>query len=198
MNPVDYYEFELNQIHHQSIKDLVIRIMKEKLPAYFMEVEASSSGFYHQIVDGVHLKLCEHVKGAARFFLLFKTNPLFTRQFDSMQLDYMLAAILLHDGTKRGIESNPSPSSIFEHPITSVYLAPDNMSQVEYAHFTEIIRLITTHHGPWRISSYSSIELPEVTDNMQYYVHLCDFLASRSVIWADISDTEKVHRKYLK
>ena len=196
MDPVTYYKFELNQIQHQSIKDLVIRIMKEKLPAYFMTVEASSSGFYHQIENGVPMKLCEHVKGAARFFLILKTNPLFTKQFTSIQLDYMLAAILLHDGTKRGINANPSPSSYFEHPITSVYLAPDNMNQIEYANFTEIIRLITTHHGPWRFSSYSSIELPEVTDNMQYYVHLCDFLASRSVIWTDISDEEKVLRRY--
>ena len=197
MDPVTYYEFELNQIQHQSIRDLVIRIMKEKLPAYFMTVEASSSGFYHQIEKGVPIKLCEHVKAAARFFLILKTNPLFTRQFTSMQLDYMLSAILLHDGTKRGLNATPSPSAYFEHPITSVYLAPDNMNQIEYAHFTEIIRLITTHHGPWRISSYSSIELPEVSDNMQYYVHLCDFLASRSVIWTDISDEEAMRRRYV-
>lgn len=197
MDPVSYYDFELNQIQHTSIRDLVIRIMREKLPAYFMEVEASSSGFYHQIEKGVPIKLCEHVKGAARFFLLLKTNPLFTRQFDSMQLDYMLAAILLHDGTKRGLNPTPSPSTYFEHPITSVYLMPDNLNQVEMTHFTEIIRLITTHHGPWRISSYSSIELPEVTDNMQYYVHLCDFLASRSVIWTDISDEPAVLNRYV-
>lgn len=197
MDPVTYYEFELNQIQHTSIRELVIRIMREKLPAYFMEVEASSSGFYHQIKDGVPIKLCEHVKGAARFFLLLKTNPLFTRQFTSMQLDYMLAAILLHDGTKRGLQAQPSPSTYFEHPITSAYLMPDNVNQVEYNHFSEIIRLITTHHGPWRISSQSPIELPEVQDNMQYYVHLCDFLASRSVIWTDISDEPKVQGRYL-
>ena len=40
MDPVTYYEFELNQIQHTSIRELVIRIMREKMPAYFMEVEA--------------------------------------------------------------------------------------------------------------------------------------------------------------
>lgn len=197
MDPVSYFNFELNQIQHTSIRDLVIRIMQEKLPAYFMTVEASSSGFYHKDINGNSVKLCEHVKAAARFFLIFRTNPLFTRKFTSMQLDYMLAAILLHDGTKRGLNPVPSPSTYFEHPIISVYLMPDNCNQTEIAHFTEIIRLITTHHGPWRISSYSNIELPEVQDEMQYYVHICDFLASRSVIWTDITDDPVTQSRYL-
>lgn len=196
MDPVTYYQFELNQIKHDSIRNLVIRIMKEKLPAYFMLVDASASGFYHQHEGGVPIKLCEHVKAAARFLILLKTNPLFTRQFSDLQLDYMLAALLLHDGTKRGWNDEPTPNYQFEHPITSVYLMPDNLDPTEYNHFCEIIRLITTHHGPWRFSEYSPVQLPEVQDNAQYYVHLCDFLASRAVVWTDISDSPQTLSRY--
>lgn len=196
MDPVTYFNFELSQIKHTSIRELVERIFREKVPKYFMEVEASSSGLYHKDPNGQVVKLCEHVKAAARFYLILMTNPLFRCQFDDLQTDYMLAAILLHDCTKRGLEDTPTNSTVFEHPITSALLLPNPCDPVEYNQFSQICRLITTHHGPWRVSNYSSVQLPEVQDNMQYYVHLCDFMASRSVMWISLSDDSSTTRRF--
>lgn len=198
MNPVDYFKFELDQIKHTSIRDLVIRVFNEKVPKYFMEVEASSSGLYHMTENGEPIKLRDHVKAAVRFFLIFMKNPLIRMQFTDMEKDYIISALLLHDCTKRGVGPEPTNNSVFEHPITSALLLPDNCNAVEYQHFSEICRLITTHHGPWRFSSYSSTQLPEVKDNCQFYVHLCDYLASRSVIWVDTRDDDKVTRMFIE
>ena len=197
MNPLDYYDFELNQIKHTTIRDLVKRIFVEKVPKWFMEIDASNSSYYSSTKDGSRIKLCERTKSAVRIFLLFTANPIVNSQFTQIQKDYIIAALLLHDCAMRGISNDPTTQPIFEHPLVFAYLRPDGCNKVENDQFNEIYRLVSTHHGPWRSSEKSQYVLPEVVDNSQFYVHICDFLASKPMVWIDPSNDYQITRRFL-
>lgn len=197
MDPITYFEFELNQIKHSSIRDLVKRVFREKVPKWFMDADVSTSSFYSSTKTGDRIKLCERTKQSVRFFLLYINNPLVRAQFTPVQSDYIIAALLLHDCAMKGISDTPSVYNIFEHPLVFAYLKPDNCDKVESSHFDEIYRLVSTHHGPWRTNSNSQYQLPEITDNSQWYVHMCDYLASKPMVWIDPSDDSTITKRFL-
>lgn len=197
MDPITYYDFEISQIKHTSIRDLVKRIFREKVSKWFMDVDVSTSSFYSSTKTGERIKLCERTKQSVRLFLLFINNPIIRSQFNPVQVDYIIAALLLHDCAMKGITETPSVYNIFEHPLVFAYLKPDNCNQVESDHFNEIYRLVSTHHGPWRTSSNSQYQLPEVTDNSQFYVHICDYLTSKPMVWIDPSDDSTLTKRFL-
>ena len=197
MDPITYYDFEISQIKHTSIRDLVKRIFREKVPKWFMDVDVSTSSFYSSTKTGERIKLCERTKQSVRLFLLFINNPIIRSQFNPVQVDYIIAALLLHDCAMKGTTETPSVYNIFEHPLVFAYLKPDNCNQVESDHFNEIYRLVSTHHGPWRTSSNSQYQLPEVTDNSQFYVHICDYLTSKPMVWIDPSDDSTLTKRFL-
>lgn len=197
MDPISYYDFELNQIRHTSIRDLVKRVFREKVPSWFMEVYVSDSSFYSSTKTGQRIKLCERTKASVRLFLLYINNPIIRSQFNPVQVDYIIAALLLHDCALKGISETPSSYNIFEHPLLFAYLMPDNCTKIEADQFSEIYRLVSTHHGPWRSNSNSEYQLPEVSDNSQFYVHICDYMASKPVIWVDPSVDSSVTKRFL-
>lgn len=197
MKNIDYFRFELDQIKHQSIRDLVTRVLWEKVPDHFLEVPASTSNYYSSTKTGEAIKLSERTKSSVRIFLIMVSNPLIKMQFTDIQRDYIIAALILHDTFMRGNTDTPTPVAVFEHPLLVPYLQPNNMNQVEAGHFNEICRLISSHHGPWRTSDKSQYQLAEVTDNMQFYVHLCDYLASKPMVWVDTSDHHDVTKRFL-
>lgn len=197
MDPISYYDFELSQIKHTSIRDLVKRVFREKVPKWFMEADVSNSSFYSSTKTGERIKLCERTKASVRLFLLYINNPIIRSQFNPVQVDYIIAALLLHDCALKGISDTPSSYNIFEHPLVFAYLRPDNCTEVESDQFNEIYRLVSTHHGPWRINSNSQYQLPEVTDNSQFYVHICDYMASKPMVWIDPSDNPSITKRFL-
>lgn len=197
MDPVKYFEFELAQISHHTIQDLVRRILREKVPHWFFEINVSNSSFYCSTLTGNPIKLCERTKSSVRLCLMFFANPIIRTQFTSIQRDYVIAALILHDCALRGVTDQPTAQNIFEHPLLLPYLLPDGSNQIDQGHFNEICRLVASHHGPWRTSDKSQYTLPEVQDNSQFYVHICDSLASKPMIQLDLSDDYSITKRYL-
>ncbi|MCM1220817.1 MAG: HD domain-containing protein [Lachnospiraceae bacterium] len=197
MNPTDYFAFELAQIEHPTIRDLVKRILIEKVPQWFFEVNASNSSFYHSTLTGEPIKLCDRTKSAVRICLMFFANPIIREQFTSHQRDYVLAALILHDCALRGVSSDPTAQNIFEHPLLAPYLLPDHSNQLEQEHYSEICRLIASHHGKWNTNDKSQYVLPPVVDNSQFYVHICDSLASKPMLQIDLSDDYSITKRFL-
>ena len=66
MDPISYYDFELSQIKHTSIRDLVKRVFREKVSKWFMEADVSNSSFYSSTKTGERIKLCERTKASVR------------------------------------------------------------------------------------------------------------------------------------
>lgn len=182
MDILEYYRDELNCIKNEYIKDTV-KIMLSKAPAYYMEVDAASNKRYSRDRDGNIVKLRDHTKEVSRYLLLFMSHKLIRSQFSSDQRDYMLGATLVHDIFKRGINDEPTNYNLFSHPI----LVSKLLEVVDNIHSREIIRIAVAHNGPWTNNINGEEDLPPMTDNLQFYVHLSDWMASRNITWIDTS-----------
>ena len=67
----------------------------------------------------------------------------------------------------------------FNHPILMAdVIRSTNGLDVGEREF--IAHCIESHMGEWNTSKYSQVVLPTPSDKNQYFVHLADYLASRS------------------
>lgn len=94
----------------------------------------------------------------------------------------MLSAIILHDTFKLGVDGSKHTDA--RHPIIAanfiMHMKQDSISEEE----VEIIAdCISTHMGQWN-TDYKTREevLDKPSNDMQSFVHLCDYLASRKLI----------------
>ena len=98
------------------------------------------------------------------------------------QRDAMRCTPYLHDALKLGLGN--SSYTVHEHPI----LAAEWIKNVETIHPIDdkvkkaIADMVAAHSGQWTTSKKSKIELPMPQNDMQFVVHLCDYLSSRSDI----------------
>lgn len=189
MTIIDYYKEELSAIKFDSVRNAVELILS-RAPSYYMEVDSASKKSYSKDKDGNIVKLRDHTKEVARYILLFLSHPTIRYQFSDIQRDYMVGASLIHDLVKRGLGPEPSQYNLWEHPILVAKLVEDytQMNPQVAEHICRIVNIAVAHNGPWNKNQYSDIVLPEITDNMQFYVHLSDWLASRGITWIDTSD----------
>jgi hypothetical protein len=86
---------------------------------------------------------------------------------------------MLHDGWKQGL--NGSGNSTHTHPLvaanelrTKVQVNSENIWLLEI-----ICNNIEAHMGEWNTSKWDKTVLPTPQGEMQDFVHLCDYLASR-------------------
>lgn len=161
------------------------------LPTYFYEVAASSTGKYHPSYTLGYGGLVRHTKAAIIF-----ANELFgnhtIQNFSDMERDCIRIALLLHDGTKHGLNGSAFVTS--EHPlkvieyITNKYNEnQDNISTeikiVMKNYWTTISNCIASHMGEWNTDYRSKKEiLPKPQTEMEKFTHLCDYLAARKVV----------------
>ena len=176
----DKFKTEINYIKDTHIKNSLITMIN-KLPDYFFEVPASSTGKYHpefSLGDG---GLLRHTKAAVRIAVeLFNDSAL--NNFTQNEKDLIIFAITLHDGLKSGLKK--SEYTLFEHPILMSNYIKDNMEELELEddEIDFVCRCIETHMGPW-ITNYKGEEILEPPkDKYQRFVHMCDYLASRKFL----------------
>ena len=99
--------------------------------------------------------------------------------------DYILAALILHDSVKKGF--GKSKYTVFEHPIYAAELVTNVCEELaetngsrRYIECGAIIsRLIASHMGQWNRAFNSNVTLPKPKSDIQQFVRLCDYLASR-------------------
>lgn len=181
------FEEELKLITDNSIVEMLKYICDNRVPEYFLTNYSSSSGKYHPLnKNGKQENLIEHSKSVFRILLEILEHPDLKGRIDKKNRNCVLAAALLHDAVKYGYP-DASDHTVHEHPVYLKLLLDEtilNNSQW-VIDFNEICRLVSTHHGPWRASSYSKIVLPQISDELQWYLHLSDYLASREFIRVD-------------
>ena len=181
MNKIEVFKDELNYIKNKSIKESLI-YMIEKLPDYFFEVAASSTGKYHPeyaLGDG---GLLRHSKAAVRIGYELLEDPLIGGKYTADEKDMMLMALLLHDGLKSGMPKEKYTR--FDHPLLICDLIMDNeeVLELEIEEIEFICDSIKTHMGVWT-KDYNGVEVLEVPKTKyQNFVHMCDYLASKKFL----------------
>lgn len=137
--------------------------------------------------------LIRHVKSVFWVSEELLAHPTYTK-FSESHKDLIRSAILLHDMAKQGLNSN-STRTVTEHPLlVKEGLNPcEDMAEVEGVNMDEvkskwdvICSLIETHMGPWTTDRETGKEvLSPPTSPDQWFVHLCDYIASRKIIEVD-------------
>lgn len=186
------FEYELNTINDNDLR-VFAKWGLEMLPDYFYQVPASSSGKYHPRYAQGEEGLVRHTQAAVRI-----ANELFNndtiQQFNSYEKDIMRVSLLLHDGVKHGVDG--SSHTVSTHPLEVVKFLEDKYYEVDEESLPdEVIKVmeddewnyisncIKSHMGQWNTDYKTGEEiLPTPVTDMEKFVHLCDYLASRKLL----------------
>jgi len=190
--PMYDFEPELIKITSDKLRSFA-RWALDQLPEYFHTIAASSTGKYHPSYSLGEGGLVRHTVAAVRIAnQLFENHTI--QNFDDEQKDIIRVALKLHDGVKHG--TGGSSYTVATHPIQVVEyiedryyavddseLSDDVIEVMEDGLWDQIADCIKTHMGEWNTDYKSKKEvLPKPNNEMQKFVHLCDYLASRKMI----------------
>lgn len=173
----------LEEIKNSKLREWAEDWINNKVPNYIFEVPASSTGKYHPKFSLGKGGLIRHTRAAFKIALTLIDNGVW--KFDESDRDKILTAILLHDCLKHSKEKKKY--SVAEHP--SLMAEEIRKECAEGSTRDDVAALIETHMGRW-CEDYRSGEKvnPEPDNIRQFFVHLCDYLASRRFMDIDVSD----------
>ena len=172
---------ELEYIENNQIRKFT-KLAIDNLPDYFFNVAASSTGKYHPGYALGEGGLVRHTKAAARFanhLLQLDQNK---EKFDEIERSCIISAIILHDGWKHG--NNGSSFTTHEHPQVCAdwILTSELFKELRQREKEIIASAIASHMGQWNTTKRSSLVLQKPVTDIQQFVHMCDYLASRKDI----------------
>lgn len=164
MNKLKVFEKELNFIKNNEIRSEIENVVNI-LPDYFFKIPASSTGKYHPNYALGEGGLVRHTKAAIGIAVeLFRNNTV--QNFNQYEKDCIIGALILHDGFKGEKHTE------FKHPLKpSAYLNNKIIADA-----------IASHMGEFNTSKYEEGELPTPKTELEKFVHLCDYLASRKCL----------------
>lgn len=184
MNRIRVFLEEINCIKNIKIKELVM-LSLIALPDYFFEIPASNSGEHHP----THLRgqggLVRHIKAACKI----AQDILELEQYNQLgqaTKDVIFAALILHDGLKRGDGS--TEQTVFEHPLEiSKLISSINQKYrvIDKNTLFSITSAVESHMGQWNKNKNNEEILPKPNTEIQRFVHLFDYLASRKYLIVD-------------
>lgn len=178
MNKIKYFNKEISYIKDES-KRRDIEFLVNLLPDYFFLIPASSTGKYHPKFALTNNGLVKHTKVAVRIAVdLFET----VNNFGDNDKDLIIMALIMHDGLKKGLVEEEYTR--FDHPLLVSKLIMENVNNLEMNidDVRKMCMMIESHMGKWNTSKYKNIELPLPINEMQRFVHRCDYLASRKYL----------------
>ena len=195
---------ELKLIKSPVIKDFASFLI-EKLPDYFFEVAASSTGKYHSDTCCGSGGLVRHTKAAVMFARsLWDEDNQGLKQFSFSDdgKDWIIVALIMHDGWKHGL-TDQTGFTAFDHPLVAAEQIQKYATEFDALEKHEvkvqidagvIASLVSTHMGRWNTSRFDKdTVLPEPISTVQQFVHLCDYLASRSFLSFDFTKANLVY-----
>ena len=177
MDKVKYFEKEYTYIKDDKIRE-DLKLLVGKLPDYFFDVPASSTGKYHPEFATSEHGLVKHTKVAVRIAYELLENP-GLNNFTNREKDLIIVATLLHDGLKSG--KVKEKYTRFDHPLLAANFVKEN-SSLPSEDIELVTRMISSHMGIWTKDYNGNEVLPKPQDKYQRFVHMCDFLASRKFI----------------
>lgn len=180
MEKIDYFNKEYEYIKNDKKKN-DIRYLVSKLPDYFFEIPASSTGKYHPDFASTSHGLVKHTKVAVRIAKELLDNP-GLNNFTNDEKDIIIMALILHDGCKSGMVKEKYTR--FDHPLIICDLINENRSKLSLNddEVNLLTKIISSHMGIWNKDYNGNEVLPIPKDKYQRFVHLCDYLSSKKFI----------------
>ena len=123
MEKIKYFEEEIGYICDNSLKSDIVFLIN-KLPDYFFEIPASSTGKYHPAYAISKGGLLKHTKVATKIAKVLLDNETIGMNFSSREKDLIIMALIIHDGLKKGVCEEKYTA--FEHPLLVSRLIPEN------------------------------------------------------------------------
>lgn len=193
MDRIEVFKDELNYINDFKIKTAA-KILLTHLPDYFFHVAASSSGKYHPVSDLGEGGLIRHTKSVVRIGYELLNLEMYQNIFSSYEKDLIIFSLMFHDGMKQGEASleNNNTHTLFEHPLIMANYIKNNKEVLLFNDddINFIYECISSHMGQWNQKDDKT--LPKPIKEHQRFVHLCDYIASRSFINIDYDDNNKI------
>lgn len=177
MNKLKYFKTEIDYVKDKK-KKKDLELLINLLPDYFFSIPASSTGKYHPKFASTKSGLVKHTKVAVRIaYDLFETV-----NFSDDDKDLVVMALILHDGLKKGI--NEEKYTCFDHPllISKLIMEHSDELSMDIIEVRKMCSLIESHMGKWNTNKYSKVELPVPRNELERFVHRCDYLASRNYL----------------
>lgn len=182
MNRIEIFEKELKYIKHDIIKYFTIDAINF-LPDYFFKIPASSTGKYHPNYALGEGGLIRHTKAAVNIAYCMFSNTTITSNFTDIQKDYIISALILHDGLKKGF---PEQEFVIDNHAIAICDYLQDKFKVGFDIYNPIIEsvfpLIKSHMGQWNTTRNGIIHSPLPNSGSARFVHMCDYLASKKFI----------------
>lgn len=176
----------IDLIKEDRIKKSAI-VLVEMLPDYFFKIAASSTGKYHPNYALGEGGLLRHTKAAVKIANELLNNNSFLN-FSEIEKDLCLLSILIHDGLKLGYDEEKWTR--FDHPTLIANLISENRNLLFLTdkEIKIVMGAVSAHMGQWNTDFKGNVTLPVPITEIEKFVHMCDFLASRKFIEIDMSD----------
>lgn len=163
----------LKLIKNEKLRDWVADFLVNKVPDYFWEIPASSTGKYHP-------KFAQGRGGLVRHTIVavwFATQMFDIENFTDIEQDIIIASLILHDTYKHGVSKEKY--SVADHgPIAAAAIMEEVEEEKSIRGY--IAAAIASHMGKWNKDYKNNKEVaPKPTNELQRFVHRCDYLASR-------------------
>ncbi len=191
MDKIKEFETEIGYIKEDRIKKDACYLI-EKLPEYFFNVPASSSGKYHPIYASKEKGLLKHTKAAVRIAHELLENPIIGNCYSATEKDIIIFGLIIHDGFKMG--EKKQIHTIAEHPLISMEFVEKNKNNLSLnEHELDFLeRVIASHMGIWNKNYQGKEILPIPETKEEILVHICDYLASRKCISFEFDEQNNI------
>ncbi len=188
MEKIKYFEEEIGYICDNSLKSDIVFLIN-KLPDYFFEIPASSTGKYHPAYAISKGGLLKHTKVATKIAKVLLDNETIGMNFSSREKDLIIMALIIHDGLKKGVCEEKY--TVFEHPLLVSRLITENKDdlRMDEDDIKILCDIIESHMGRWNINPVTKMEvLPKPNNKLAKFVHMCDYLSSRKFLNVSFDD----------
>lgn len=186
MKTIRFFKTEFDKITNSDYRDFVKWYLDNKVPDYFWEVGASSTGRYHPKFSQKVGGLVRHSKAVCLFAEeLLKISPY--ADFTESQKDYVRIACLLHDTMKYGVEDYDKNQYKNHETSGAIELEKGWREYFKNRCPMEITDAIYMHMGKWSVNKITEIVYKDIAQ----CVHLADYIASRNFI-----DIEEITKDY--
>lgn len=187
MDKVKVFEGLLNKFETDEIRDYCTDMIKE-IPDYIFTIPSSTSFKYHNKTQCQPHGQIFHILMFAEVMNYVLGLEYVKEKTNERQRDCLRCTPIFHDAIKCGL--NGFQYTVHEHPM----LAGEWVRNTSVEHDVDadtkayIARLCESHSGEWTSTKRSKTVLPKPENDEQFFVHMCDYLASRSNLDMTYSD----------
>lgn len=183
------FEQEVTYVKNDKIRATLNSVLCH-MPKWFMKEGASSTGKYHPKYAQGEGGLYRHTRAAAKIANDLLSLEMFGEMFNDTEKDWIICGLILHDMCKYGYKDEPERYTRHDHPIIVFeWLEQLQLDGVDIPQefIDNVNHCVESHMGQWNTNKYHpNVVLPKPQSNMQKFVHMCDYLASRQYLEVEL------------